>query len=96
MGAAFTEQGVALHTGIETVEGLTRADDGSIILAWREAGTATSATFDAVVMATGWPADVEGLGLEAVGVQTVRSAIPVDQYFCSSVPHRSTIARPAS
>ena len=38
-------------------------------------------------MATGWPADVEGLGLEAAGVQTVRSAIPVDQYFRSSVPH---------
>ena len=45
------------------------------------------APFDAVVMATGWPADVEGLGLDAAGVQTVRSAIPVDQYFRSSVPH---------
>lgn len=87
VGAAFAEQGVALHTGIETVEGLTRAADGSITLAWREEGAATSGSFDAVVMATGWPADVEGLGLEAAGVQTVRSAIPVDQYFRSSVPH---------
>ena len=38
-------------------------------------------------MATGWPADVEGLGLEAAGIETVRSAIPVDQYFRSSIPH---------
>ena len=87
VGAAFAEQGVALHPGIETVEGLTRADDGSITLTWREAGASISGSFDAVVMATGWPADVEGLGLEAAGVQTVRSAIPVDQYFRSSVPH---------
>jgi glutathione reductase (NADPH) len=87
VGAAFEEQGIRVHAGIETVEGLTRADDGSIALSWREAGASTTEPFDAVVMATGWPADVEGLGLEAAGVQTVRSAIPVDQYFRSSVPH---------
>jgi pyruvate/2-oxoglutarate dehydrogenase complex dihydrolipoamide dehydrogenase (E3) component len=87
VGTAFAEQGVRVLAGIETVESLIRADDGSITLAWREAGAAQADRFDAVVMATGWPADVEGLGLEAAGVQTVRSAIPVDQYFRSSIPH---------
>ncbi|HTE62739.1 MAG TPA: NAD(P)/FAD-dependent oxidoreductase, partial [Solirubrobacteraceae bacterium] len=79
VGAAFAEQGVEVRTGIETVEGLTAADDGSVVLGWREVGESRSTTVDAVIMATGWPADVEGLGLEAAGVQTVRSAIPVDQ-----------------
>ena len=87
VGTAFVEQGVRVLTGIETVESLARADDGSITLTWREAGATTSEPFDAVIMATGWPADVDGLGLEAAGVQTVRSAIPVDQYFRSSIPH---------
>jgi pyruvate/2-oxoglutarate dehydrogenase complex dihydrolipoamide dehydrogenase (E3) component len=87
VGAAFAEQGVRVRVGIDTVESLVRAGDGSITLTWRESGDAVSEPFDAVIMATGWPADVEGLGLEAAGVQTVRSAIPVDQYFRSSVPH---------
>lgn len=87
VAAAFREQGVAVSTGIDTVEGLARAADGSISLAWRAEGQPVSADFDAVVMATGWPADLEGLGLDAAGVDVVRSAIPVDQYFRSSVPH---------
>jgi pyruvate/2-oxoglutarate dehydrogenase complex dihydrolipoamide dehydrogenase (E3) component len=87
VGTAFAEQGVTVRAGIETVESLSRAADGSITLAWREGGAAIHEPFDAVVMATGWPADVEGLGLEAAGVQTMRSAIPVDPYFRSSVPH---------
>ena len=38
-------------------------------------------------MATGWPADVDDLGLGNAGITTVRSSIPVDQYFRSVVPH---------
>ncbi len=87
VGAAFAEQGVRVLVGIETVESLARAADGSITLTRRESSETISEPFDAVIMATGWPADVDGLGLEAAGVQTVRSAIPVDQYFRSSIPH---------
>ena len=84
---AFTEQGVDVRTGIDTVSSLEAADDGAITITWAEGGTPRSAIVDAVVMATGWPADVEDLGLENAGVDVVRSAIPVDQYFRSSVPH---------
>ena len=82
---AFVEQGVAVHTGIAGVDGLARAD-GGIELAWRGDGPQAEA-FDAVVMATGWPADVDDLGLDRVGIATVRSAIPVDQYFRTALPH---------
>jgi pyruvate/2-oxoglutarate dehydrogenase complex dihydrolipoamide dehydrogenase (E3) component len=142
---AFTEQGVTVHTGIETILGLALATagdsgpdaapdagpeaesdveleagiendldpdtaaevlpgelpapgipgnaerhtpaDAGIVLSWRMDGREASGVFDAVIMATGWPADVEDLGLENAGVATVRSAIPVNQYFRSEVPH---------
>lgn len=84
---AFEQQGVVVHVGVETVESLASTPDDAIELAWRAGGDSITEEFDAVVMATGWPADVEDLGLEAAGVQTQRSAIPVDQYFRSAVPH---------
>ncbi len=87
VSAAFRQQGVAVHTGIETVSAIEQDANGTLNLAWREAGAAQSADFDAVIMSTGWPADVDDLGLDKAGITTVRSAIPVDQYFRSIVPH---------
>lgn len=87
VSAAFVEQGVDVRTGIETVAGLERTDDGAIRLTWREAGEETASTFDAVIMATGWPADVEDLGLENAGIAIERSSIPADRYFRTVVPH---------
>jgi pyruvate/2-oxoglutarate dehydrogenase complex dihydrolipoamide dehydrogenase (E3) component len=87
VSAAFREQGTRVDTGIDTVESLVRQPDGSILLTWRVAGEPVSDTFDAVIMATGWPADVDDLGLASAGVTTVRSAIPVDQYYRSEVSH---------
>ncbi|PVE79325.1 dihydrolipoyl dehydrogenase family protein [Microbacterium testaceum] len=84
---ALTGHGVDVRTGIDTVERLDRQDDGSIRLTWREGGDARTVDVDVVVMATGWPADVEDLGLENAGVEVERSAIPVDRYFRTIVPH---------
>ncbi len=87
VAATFIDQGVDVRTGIDGVDRLTRADDGTITLEWRDSDTAVSAEFDAVIMATGWPADVEDLGLANAGIHVVRSAIPADQYFRTVVPH---------
>lgn len=84
---AFSARGVTVRAGIETVSGLARAKDGSITLLWREAGRPESRSFDAVIMATGWPADVEDLGLEKAGIEVERSAIPVDEFFRTVMPH---------
>ncbi|WP_307786215.1 NAD(P)/FAD-dependent oxidoreductase [Rathayibacter sp. SD072] len=86
VGAAFERQGVHVSTGIETVESIERAD-GALKLRWKDAGRSHAEEFDAVIMATGWPADVEDLGLENAGIEVVRSAIPADQYFRTVVPH---------
>lgn len=83
---SFTAHGVDVHTGIETVERLDE-HDGAIRLAWREDGETRSVDTDVVIMATGWPADVEDLGLDRAGIAVERSAIPVDRYFRTIVPH---------
>ncbi|GLK18981.1 dihydrolipoyl dehydrogenase family protein [Herbiconiux flava] len=83
---AFARQGIEVHTGIETVERLSRSSSG-IDVWWRAAGASATKTVDAVIMATGWPADVDDLGLEKAGVEVVRSAIPADRYFRTAVPH---------
>ena len=64
-----------------------RAADGSMTLSWRADDSPAAADFDAVIMATGWPADVDDLGLESAGIEVVRSSIPVNQYFHTVVPH---------
>ncbi|MCS5733719.1 dihydrolipoyl dehydrogenase family protein [Herbiconiux daphne] len=87
VSAAFTEQGVDVRTGIEMVQSLERGPDGAITLRWIADGAEQSREVDAVIMATGWPADVDDLGLENAGVDVVRSAIPADQYFRTAVPH---------
>ncbi|HEV7742911.1 MAG TPA: NAD(P)/FAD-dependent oxidoreductase [Pseudolysinimonas sp.] len=83
---AFAEQGVEVLTGIDGVDGLAQTA-GGIELGWRAGGSATTEVFDAVIMATGWPADVDDLGLAAAGITPERSAIPVDQYFRTAIPH---------
>jgi glutathione reductase (NADPH) len=85
--AAFSAQGIDVRTGIETVASLEQADDGGIRLTWRESGESQASTFDVVIMATGWPADVEDLGLDNAGIEIERSAIPTDRYFRTVVPH---------
>jgi pyruvate/2-oxoglutarate dehydrogenase complex dihydrolipoamide dehydrogenase (E3) component len=87
VAAAFTSQGTSVRVGINGVTSITKQVDGSLELTWTENGSTESQTFDAVIMATGWPADVEDLGLENAGVETSRSSIPVDRYFRSVVPH---------
>lgn len=84
---AFVEQGMDVRTGIETVTGLESAADGSITLLWDGDGRSEVSSFDAVIMATGWPADVGDLGLEAAGIEVVKSSVPVDAHFRSVVPH---------
>ncbi|HEY8590307.1 MAG TPA: NAD(P)/FAD-dependent oxidoreductase, partial [Naasia sp.] len=86
VAASLRDSGVDVRTGIETVESLARSTDGAMVLTWRE-GEQRSAAFDAVIMATGWPADVEDLGLDRAGIAIERSAIPADQYFRTVVPH---------
>ncbi|ANG85021.1 dihydrolipoyl dehydrogenase family protein [Microbacterium aurantiacum] len=85
----FTRLGINVRTGLAGVDSLEKQPDGTILLTWRDAegDDPTTAVFDVVIMAAGWPANVEGLGLEEAGVEIERSAVAVDRYFRSSAPH---------
>lgn len=83
----FRARGVRVDVGIGGVDGIEKHDDGALELRWRGTGGAQSERVGAVVMAAGWPANIEGLGLEAAGVVPARGAIPVDNYLRSNVPH---------
>ncbi|WP_245528958.1 dihydrolipoyl dehydrogenase family protein [Beutenbergia cavernae] len=84
---AFRSQGVDVRTGLDGVTALEREADGTIRLTSVEDGAPSRDRFDAVVMATGWPADVADLGLENAGLSLTNGAIAVDRYFRSAVGH---------
>jgi pyruvate/2-oxoglutarate dehydrogenase complex dihydrolipoamide dehydrogenase (E3) component len=84
---AFREQGMVVEEGVDGVDSLEKSAGGGITLHWRTAGRAAEGRFDAVIMATGWPADVDDLGLSNAGIVTERSAIPVDPHFRTTSSH---------
>lgn len=85
---AFTEQGVRVVTSVEQVVSLRQADGSAdVVLTWRAGGREHSGTFDDVITATGWPASVEGLGLDAAGVRVERGRIVVDEFLRTTAGH---------
>ncbi|MHA7274238.1 MULTISPECIES: dihydrolipoyl dehydrogenase family protein [unclassified Arthrobacter] len=83
----FRARGVRVETGIGGINQITRDDDGGLHLHWTSPTGEQVEAVDTVVMAAGWPANIESLGLAAAGVQAQRNAIPVDDYLRSNVPH---------
>lgn len=83
----FRSRGVEVHVGIRGVDAIEQHDDGGLEIRWQDGDGAQSAQVNAVIMAAGWPANIEGLGLEAAGVAFGRGAIPADSYLRSNVPH---------
>jgi glutathione reductase (NADPH) len=86
LAESFAAQGAQVHTGIGGVERVEDAG-GRRRVVWSDDTGERSAEVDAVVMSVGWPASVEDLGLDAAGVTVGRSAIPVNAYLQTDVPH---------
>lgn len=42
---------------------------------------------DLVIMAAGWPANIDGLGLDAADVQTERGLVPVNERLQTNMAH---------
>ena len=83
--------GFARH-GIEVVSGIGGVAEIAAVGARRRLAYTVGAetrhlTVDAVVLAVGWPGNVDSLGLEAAGVDTVRGYITVDDRLMTSRPH---------
>ena len=86
IAAAFARRGIELVTGIGGVERIERAD-GLLRLAYTHEGQPRSVEAEAVLLAVGWPGNVETLNLEAAGVATLHGYIAVDDTLRTTASH---------
>lgn len=86
VAGAFVRRGIEVVTGIGGVDRIERSEDG-IRLFYLRNGEESSLEAGAVVLATGWPGNVEGLNLEAAGVEARRGYVVVDDALRTSAPH---------
>jgi len=83
---AFLRRGITITCGIAGIERLEKAD-GELRLTYKKDEAEQSIEVDAVVVAVGWPGNVDTLGLEAAGVKTERNYIVADDCMRTSAPH---------
>lgn len=85
----ISRRGVSFHmqSAVRQIEEVL-AEDGSRLLrvSFDKKGKPATVDADVVLVATGRTANVEGLGLEAIGVETSRQGIVVDDNFETSIP----------
>lgn len=86
LAAAFAANGIEVTTGIGGVERVERDGRGRRI-SYRLGDEVRTVTVDTVLMAVGWPGNLDGLGLEAAGVATERGYVTVDDTLRTSVDH---------
>lgn len=82
MAAALARDGVRILAGEGGVEHIERSEQA---LSVRHRSGQIEA--DAVVMAVGWPGNVDALGLDTAGIEMERGYVSVDETLRTSVPH---------
>jgi glutathione reductase (NADPH) len=83
---SFERQGATVVTGIKGVERIERDGDTRRLVYARDDQQHTIEC-EAVFVCAGWPAAVEGLGLEQAGVEVERGFITTNRYLQTNVPH---------
>ena len=84
--AAFARRGIGIAAGIDSVDRIERRG-GRLRLTYTSGGEAQALHLDTVVLAVGWPANLEELNLSAVGVETERGYVRVDDTLRTTAPH---------
>ena len=83
----FRQRGITVRESVDSVDGLEQAHDSLRVNLTIDGATSTS-TADVVLAAIGWAANVEALGLPAIGVELdERGFVGVDDFQRTSVPH---------
>jgi pyruvate/2-oxoglutarate dehydrogenase complex dihydrolipoamide dehydrogenase (E3) component len=83
----FTKRGINLVFGYEGIKRLEKEDEG-LHFVYDIEGKEASLSCDAMIMATGWPGNVEGLGLEKAKVEVTKGGyIPVNDYLQTTNPN---------
>ena len=80
------QEGVRFHLGC-MVKKIEKNDEQIRITAVDTMGKSTVVQVDALLVAAGRQANVEGIGLDEVGVAYTRKGIQVDEHLSTTVPH---------
>src|SRR5215217_2907942 len=84
---AFERRGIEIVTGIGGVEKVER-ENGHLSLLYAKNDQTHMLAAETIMFAVGWSGNVEGLNLEAVGVETRRGGyVQVDDSLRTSAPH---------
>jgi glutathione reductase (NADPH) len=83
---SFRNQGVTIDTGIKGIDQIEQRGDTKR-LTYTKNDQQHTIECEAVILSAGWPANIEGTGLEEIGVETERSFIKVNEFLQTSVPH---------
>jgi dihydrolipoamide dehydrogenase len=86
MEESFLRRGIQVIPGIGGIERIEPSSKG-LTLWYREQDEQRSVEAEAVVVAAGWPGNADLLNLEAVGVESQRGYILVNDYLQTSAPH---------
>jgi len=82
---SLEKQGLTIHTGA-TVKGLEKGRSSVAAAIEKAGGEMEMAEFDRVILAIGIVGNVEGLGLEALGVTVEKTHVVVDGFGRTGVP----------
>ncbi|MBK9053569.1 MAG: NAD(P)/FAD-dependent oxidoreductase [Chloroflexi bacterium] len=85
MNAALAHKGIHVVTGFSGLTGIERDEDGLRLIT--PAGGQGTSPVAAVILAVGWPGNVDGLNLAAADLIPERGFIPVNDYLQTPVPH---------
>ncbi len=83
---AFERRGIRATTNISGIERIERQQDG-LHLFYGYADQVRELTAEAIIVAVGWPGNVESLNLDAAHVKSERGYVVVDEYLRTSAPH---------
>lgn len=86
LAASFARNGIEVVTGIGGVEAITQSGH-DLRLAYRLGDESRDLAVDTVIMAVGWPGNLDGLGLRAAGVETERGYVTVDDGLRTTAAH---------
>jgi len=86
MEEAFQRRGIRVITGIEGIERIDKTGS-ELSLSYSKRGESQTITVEAVILATGWPSNANGLNLEVSGVQIERGYVVVDDYLRTTAEH---------
>jgi glutathione reductase (NADPH) len=83
----FERQGVKVITGISGIERIELESNGLRTLTYSSNGAQHSLEVQAVILAVGWPAALENLGIAEIGLETERGFLKVNKFLQTNFEH---------